>query len=190
MRSHALPPVDGYDPETQRTVAFLAASLDDQTRRIRTSVQDLPVEILEWQEAPERNTVGMLLAHMAVAEAWWIQAGAKGIGDREEISGILRAVIGIEAQDDGMPLPAGGTHPEVLRGKSAADYLALLDRARVATHAVLRSWSDAELDTAIPLRERSVTPGWILYHVLEHTVAHYGQILLLLRIHADRGAAV
>ena len=186
MQRHALPPVDGYDPETQRTVAFLAASLDDQLRRLKEAVDGLEVDALEWQEAPGRNTVGMLLAHLAVAEAWWLQAGAQGIGDREQISGILRAIIGIEAQDDGMPLAADGTHPEVLAGRTLRDYLSLLERARTATHVVLRTWRDEDLDREIALRNRSVTRGWILYHVLEHTVAHIGQILLLLRIREDR----
>jgi uncharacterized damage-inducible protein DinB len=188
MKKHALPAVDGYDPKSQRAVAFLAAALDDQLRRLKESVAGLSIEALEWQEAPGRNTVGMLLAHLAVAEAWWIQAGAKGIGDREEISGILRAVIGIRAQDDGMPLAPDGSHPQALRGRALGDYLALLDRARVASHVVLRGWQDTELEDEVELRERTVTKGWILYHVLEHTVAHYGQILLLLRIRGDRSA--
>ena len=188
MKNLALPAVDGYDPDTQRTVAYAAAALDDQLRRLKESVDGLDVAALEWQEAPGRNTIGMLLAHMAVAEAWWIQAGSQGIADREQIDGILRGIIGIGAQDDGMPLAPDGAHPEALQGKAPSDYFSMLERARTATHVVLRSWQDEDLDVPVELRGRTVTRGWILYHVLEHTVAHYGQLLFLLRIRSDRSA--
>jgi uncharacterized damage-inducible protein DinB len=182
MPELTLPPVDGYDPESQRTVALLAASLDDQLRRLKESVDGLFVTDLEWQPAPGRNTIGMLLAHIAVAEAWWLQAGAKGIFERDQVKRIVKGVIGIEAQEDGMPLPEGGAHPEVLRNKTLADYLSMIDRARVATHVVLRGWADADLDERVQIRDRSVSKSWILYHVFEHMVGHYGQILLLLSL--------
>ena len=87
MSDLVLPPVDGYDADTQRTVAFVAAQLDDQLRRLKASVDGLFTADLEWQQGPGRNTVGMLLAHIAVAEAWWVQAGAKGV--KIEINGRL-----------------------------------------------------------------------------------------------------
>lgn len=189
MKNHALPQVDGYDPNTQRTIAYVAAALDDQLRRLRESVAGLSMEALEWQAEPGRNTIGMLLAHIAVAETWWINAGSKGIGDIEQIHTILEGIIGMRASDDGMPLAPDGVHPEVLGGKTLADYLALIDRARIATHLVLRTWTDAELDRSVELRGRQVTPGWILYHVLEHMIAHYGQILLLLGVRQEQGRA-
>ena len=40
------------------------------------------------------------------------------------------------------------------------------------------------MDEPFQLKDRMVTKGWILYHVLEHMVAHYGQILLLQRLRA------
>ncbi len=182
MPDLTLPTVDGYDPDSQRAVAFLAASLDDQLRRLKESVDGLFTADLEWQQAPGRNTIGMLLAHIAVAEAWWMQAGAKGIHERDEVNRIVQGIIGIQAHEDGLPLPEDGTHPEVLRNKTLADYLSMIDRARMATHVVLRGWTDADLDERVQIKDRSVSKGWILYHVLEHMVAHYGQILLLRRL--------
>ena len=187
MTRHVMPPVEGYDLGTQPTVAFLAASLDDQLRRLREDVAGLDVEALEWQEAPGRNTIGMLLAHLAVAEAWWFHAGARGISEREGINEVLQGVIRMNPEDDGIPLAPDGGHPATLAGKTLGDYLALLERARAASHEVLRGWTDADLDQEVEFRDRRVSRGWILYHVLEHMVAHYGQILLLKRIRADRG---
>ena len=174
-----LPEVEGYEPTSQHTLAFMAAQLDDQLRRLRSSVEGLEVDALEWQLAPGRNTIGMLLAHIAVAETWWMQVGAKGLHRREQADAIVKGVIGIAPDDDGMPIPPDGTHPRLLRGTNVQDYLAMIDRARVATHVVLRGWTDDDLLASVGIRDRAVTKGWIVYHALEHMVAHYGQILLL-----------
>ena len=184
VREHLVPTPEGYDPTTQARILYMAGQLDDQVRRLKESVEGIDPELLEWQIAPGRNTIGMLLAHIAVAEVWWIQAGAKGIRDLPEVNRIVKGVIGIRADEDGLPLPEGGGHPDALKGFTLDQYLALIDRGRVATHAALRTWTDAELDESFQLKGVTVSKGWILYHVLEHMVAHYGQILLLQRLGA------
>ena len=55
----------GYDPTSQAIVGLMAASLDDESRRLREIVSGLEVEHLEWQERPGRNTIGILMAHLA-----------------------------------------------------------------------------------------------------------------------------
>ncbi len=179
MQELVLPPAEGYDAASQRTIAFMASQLDDQLRRLKTSVDGMMVAELEWQNEPGRNTIGMLLAHIAVAETWWMQAGAKGLHEPEQVNTIVKGVIGIETHEDGLPLPADGTHPPALEGRTLGDYVSMIDRARLATHIALRGWSDEELETRVAIKDRSVSKGWILYHVLEHMVAHYGQILAL-----------
>jgi hypothetical protein len=81
--------------------------------------------------------------------------------------------------DDGIPLAADGGHPATLVGRTLLDYLAMLDAAREASHAVLRTWRDDQLANTFPLGERTYSREWIAYHVLEHFAGHYGQILLL-----------
>ena len=182
MQDLVLPPTEGYDAASQRTVAFMASQLDDQLRRLRESVDGMMAAELEWQTEPGRNTIGMLLAHIAVAEAWWMQAGAKGLHERDQVNQIVKGIIGIEAHEDGLPLPDDGLHPDALRSRTLGDYLSMIDRARMATHVALRGWTDSELDERVEIKDRSVSKGWILYHVFEHLVAHYGQILLLKRL--------
>lgn len=182
MREHLVPMPEGYDPATQARIAYMAGQLDDQLRRLKTSVAGLDRAALTWQIGPGRNTIGMLLAHIAVAETWWIQAGAKGIRELDEVNQIVKAVIGIRADEDGLPLPPGGTPPDALADFDLEDYLALIDKGRLATHMALRTWDDTALDEPFLLKGVTVSKGWILYHVLEHMVAHYGQILLLMRL--------
>jgi uncharacterized damage-inducible protein DinB len=187
MRSLSLPAPEGYDLPDQRTVVYMAAQLNDQTQLLKESVRGLQPAALEWQPAPGLNTIGMLLAHMAVAEAWWMNAGVRGIADRDRVEAIVHGVIGIDPADDGMPIAPDGTHPDTLRGRTLDDYLALLAKARAATHAVLREWSDADLDRTVQLREQDIALEWILYHVLEHFSVHYGQILLMRHLLRDEG---
>ena len=68
MAEHLLAVPPTFDRESQAVVGVMAASFDDQSRRLRETVAGLGVEHLEWQERPGRNTVGMLMAHLAGTE--------------------------------------------------------------------------------------------------------------------------
>lgn len=178
MHERKLDTPQGYDPVTQRRVASFAAQLDDQLRRLRQDVADLEVRHLEWQPHAGVNTVGMLLAHLAIVDLWWLVLTPQD-PPHEEPDAIVRPIIGIDMADDGIPLAPDGGHPLALRGKTTVDYFAMLDAARAASHAVLRTWRDEDLDGFIARGERRYTREWIAYHVLEHFAGHYGQILLL-----------
>lgn len=169
----------GYDPRTQRVVGEYAAALDLQYAQLRREVGGKGRRELEWQPRPGVNTTGMLLAHLAVAECWWfcvIAADRAGQTDNDEQ---ILNVLGIRPDDDGLPIAADGVHPPSLSGWTWPDYDALLTRSRNATHHVLRSWTDVDLNRTHATSRREVQRNWILYHVLEHCSAHIGQILLL-----------
>jgi uncharacterized damage-inducible protein DinB len=183
MTEHTLPLPDGYDPARQAEVGLLAAALDDQLRRLRDSVAGLITQHLEWQERPGRNTVGMLLAHIAAVEIGWLQVGCAGLSYEQDSRRVIQEHLGIE--DDGLPLPPGGTHPKCLAGRSLADYIAILDRARAATHLMVRDWTDESLSDAFSADGHSFSHRWVLYHLLEHLAAHHGQIGSLLHAMRD-----
>lgn len=187
MEIRALPQVPGYDPQSQRIVALFAAQFDDQLKLLRDSVKDLTVSQLEWQPRAGVNTVGMLLAHLAVVEVFWITVATKEIPLEPDGDDLTLKTIGIRMDDDGLPLKPDGKHPQTLAGKSAADYLAMIDRARASVHAVLRTWPDSQLEATFARDKRSITRSWTLYHVLEHFAGHYGQILLLKHLMRDAG---
>ena len=188
MQERSLPLSDRYDPTTQQTLQYEAAQLDDQLRDLKAIVEGLEVEHLEWQAEPGRNTIGMLLAHTAVAEVFWTQIAVAGIHGTPEGDERMKAVIGITRDEDGMPLPSAGSHPETLAGMRVQDYLAMLDDARKATHATLSSWRDADLELAFEVGDHFVSRAWTVYHILEHLIAHLGQIRLLKREMKDAGA--
>lgn len=162
-----------------REAGAFVAQLDDQTRRLTEDTRDLTPEELAWQPAPGMNTIGMLLAHIAIVEAYWLHVATSGgtpLSSQE--------VLGIGEDDDGMPLAAGAGPPQTLHGKSLDFYDDLLARARKYTVALTRGMSDAELDRTFTRRRKDGSEDtfnirWVLYHVLEHFAGHYGQILLL-----------
>jgi uncharacterized damage-inducible protein DinB len=176
----------GYDSAANPRVASFAAQLDDQLALLRRNTADLEVRHLEWQPHLGVNTIGMLLAHLAVVDIWWIRIAPRETPEAEHEK-ITREIAGIAMDDDGLPLPPGGRHPKSLAGKTIQDYLRMVDAARAATHRELRAWRDAELSSTYSPRDRIISREWTVYHVLEHFAGHHGQILLLKHLMRDAG---
>lgn len=176
----------GFDAGANPRVASFAAQLEDQLSRLKTDTAGLEVRHLEWQPHPGVNTAGMLLAHLAVVDVWWLRLSPHQTPEAE-CDTIMREIIGIAMDDDGLPLAAGGGHPRTLTGKTLAEYYSMIDSARAATNRELARWRDADLATTFSLRDRVITREWTAYHVLEHFAGHYGQILLLKHLMRDAG---
>ena len=191
MDTRALTFPSGYDPKSQAIMSLFAAQLDDQLLLLKEATRNLTVEQLQWQMRPGMNTIGMLLAHLAVVEFFWINVAAQEIPSEPEGDHLAVKVLGIQMDDDGMPAKAGDLHPATLQGKTANDYFVLLDKARAAIHAEMKKWKDSDLESTYVRKrgtqERKITCSWTLYHVLEHFAGHFGQILLLKHLMRDAG---
>lgn len=191
MERRELPFPSGYDRGSQAMVALFAAQFDDQLRLLKEAVGTLEVRHLEWQPHRGMNTIGMLLAHLAVVEVFWINVATNGIPPEPEGDEIMLKTIGIRMDDDGLPIRLDGLHPQTLSDKSIADYFAMLDKARASIHAEMKEWPDTELESTF-LRRRGdtevhITRSWTLYHVLEHFAGHFGQVLMLKHMMRDAG---
>lgn len=182
MKSYELKFPDGFDPATQQIVGMFVAQLDDQLRDLKDIVKDMSVNDLEWQQGIGMNTIGMLLAHLAVVEVFWINVAAAEIPQEPDGESRIKEVIGIGGYDDGMPLPEDGRHPSALTGKSLDEYISMLDAARKATYNALNAWSDSTLNQCYMIEKDRLSRAWTLYHVLEHLSCHIGQIRLLKRL--------
>lgn len=181
----------GYDRKSQALVSSFAAQLDDQLALLKEAVAKLSVEQLEWQPHRGMNTIGMLLAHLAVVEVFWINVAACEMTPEPDGEELMKRTIGILMDDDGMPIKPDGLHPQTLAGKTADDYLKMLDLARASIHTEMRTWKDADIESSYTRKrgdqERKITKSWTLYHVLEHFAAHFGQILLIMHLMRDAG---
>jgi uncharacterized damage-inducible protein DinB len=179
MSKVTLPVPEGYDPGTSPVVSTTAAQLDALLATLTRPVGEATPEQLEWQLRPGVNTIGMLLAHLAIVEVYWVEVVGRGIESDEEANRIVHRTLGIRMEEDGMPLAEDGIHPRSLAGKTAADYLEILRKARAATHRVLRSWDDGRLVETRTVDGREVSLAWLLYHLVEHFAYHHGQIAQL-----------
>jgi uncharacterized damage-inducible protein DinB len=166
-----------------RELELFVAQLDDQSRRLAADTRGLTRAALEWQPAAGMNTIGMLLAHLAIVEVYWMQIGPLG-----QTSPSTLEALGIGVDDDGMPLAPRGRPPRGLAGRMLRYYDDLLARARTHTREVAATLNDGDLDREFTRRRRDGTVQvlnlrWVFYHVLEHFAGHYGQILLLRHLH-------
>jgi uncharacterized damage-inducible protein DinB len=163
-------------------VGSCVAGLDELRSRLLDAVRDLTPAELAWQPRPGANTIGMLLAHVAVAETHLAQVGL--LGERD---GHVHDVIGITVEDEGLPLAADAPPSPALDGKTLAFYADLLARSGAHTRSAATGLADDVLDADIvrPARadgtHRIFTRRWVLFHMLEHAAGHLGQVQALRR---------
>jgi len=178
-----------FKPTPGRSRAAMAwvAHLDDQAKLLAKDLKDITPAELQWQPKPGVNTIGMLLAHIAIVEVFWLHV-VEGHATEEN----MRKCLGIGTDDDGMPLKPAGTRPKGLDGRDFKYYLKLMQRARAHTRKHVRRLRDADLSRSITRTRRNgqrqrISVRWVLYHLAEHFSGHYGQVLLLRHLHRDRG---
>jgi uncharacterized damage-inducible protein DinB len=187
MPDNLLPLPPRFDAATQAVVGTLTAGLDDQLRKLEASIAGLSVAALEWQSAPGMNSIGMLVAHLALVEVWWIRLAPAATDQFADMDGRFREILGIGGMDDGIDVNGTTAFPAALRGKGVAYYVGLLRKARAVVHAELERWTDADLSKVVTGQRGSVSYRWILYHVLEHFAGHLGQVLLVKHQARDAG---
>jgi uncharacterized damage-inducible protein DinB len=165
------------------TVALKLAELADIHAKLERAIRELSPGTLAWQPAPGSNTIGMLVAHIAINEAHLGQVGLRG-----ERDGHVADVLGIGPEDDGLPIEQfGGRPPQALAGKTAAFFADLLVRALTHTRDSARALREDALGAEVvrpPRPDGSVRVfdrRWILHHMVEHAALHLGQVNTLRR---------
>lgn len=177
----------GYKANSQRMVGLFAAQLDSQLTRLKRDLDGFTVEQLEWQPQPGMNTIGMLLAHLAVVDVFWLIVATREMPLEPDGDDLTKEIIGIRGDDDGLPLKEDGKHPKTLAGKTLRQYWEMLDAARGEVHKEMQQWTDDQLENTFTMRDRQITRSWAVYHVLEHFAAHYGQILMIRHMMRNAG---
>src|SRR5881396_3815576 len=96
--TYILEPAEGMKSSL---VGLFLAQLDDLNKNLADDARGATAEELAWQPAPGMNTIGMLLAHIALVEVGWIGAAAVGL-DFFKID-----ELPVKWADSGIPLAAG-----------------------------------------------------------------------------------
>ena len=131
--------------------------LQEMHRDIAKAVDGLPSEALDWVPGQEMNSINVLVVHLASAERFWIGDMAMGESSnrvREE-EFLVRRLTGAELN----------------QRLAAADDFARTAFSRLAA-------SDLDTLRKSPRSGKEFTVGWCLFHALEHTALHTGQIQL------------
>jgi len=170
--------------------ALWFAGLEEQRAKLLRGLQGIGAAELGWQPAPGANTIGMLLAHLAVSEAHIADVAFARLAKSR-----VREVIGLGPDDDGMPLAEDAAPPATFDGKELAYYEDLLARARAHAREVIAGLEEADLVREVVRPQqpdgstRVFDPRWMLYHLVEHEAGHHAQILLLRHLYRKRAAS-
>jgi len=122
---------------------------------IREAAEDLSPKALDWVPGHEMNSIGILLAHLAGAEKYWLGEVVAGAGSARDRSAEFKS-----------------------RDVPVEELLARLDDSLRYCRNVFEGLKieDLQASRISPRDGRQVTVGWSLAHGLEHTAQHCGHI--------------
>lgn len=119
------------------------------------------------------NSIGTLLAHLAAIEMDWLYSEVQ----QTTIPADILALLPPEVRDPDGRLVA-------VPGVPLAVHLDRLAQTRTVLVEVFQGMATAELRRVRHLPEMTVSPEWVLYHLLQHEVEHRGE-LGMVRLRAE-----
>ncbi len=162
-----------------REAALFLAQLDNLSERMTRNLRELSKPQLAWQIAPGCNSIGMLLAHVAITEVFWIKHVMQADIHADEK---IEEILGIDINGDGMPLDKEELVTIHLQ-KDLDHFVSLLQKARAFTTTIARTLTDTDMEKQVPVtvmdQPAIASVRWTLYHLLEHQAGHFGQMLLI-----------
>jgi uncharacterized damage-inducible protein DinB len=153
-------PIAGYSPAIGRLVGMLSYARSTTL----AAVDGLTMAELDHLHDAESNSIGALLAHIAVVERSY------QILTFEE-----RLMSAEENERWTVPLKLGANGRRELRGQTLDHYLAALDEVRRATLQGLAARDDEWLERSVTVAPR-INAHWAWFHVAEDEINHRGQI--------------
>jgi uncharacterized damage-inducible protein DinB len=131
---------------------------------LTTAVAPLSAEHLALRAAPTLRPIWVIAAHIIAARVYW-----------------FHRVMG-EGSDDLAPLQTWDDDGEPAR--SAAELELGLERAWEMIEDCLQRWTAKDFEQQFTASHgRTLTRQWIIWHLLEHDLAHGGELFLTLGMH-------
>lgn len=156
--------LDGYDPVIGRWLWTLEATRG----RLKEALDGISPADLDWTPPERGNSVGSLLYHIAAIEADWLYVEILAVEFPSEID----ALFPYDVRD-------GDGRLSVVAGLDLSAHLGRLDMVRGWLLDAFRSIDLDEFRRLRHLEPYSVTPEWVLHHLIQHEAEHRGQILQL-----------
>lgn len=145
-------------------------ALEEVRSRTLRAVEGLEQAELDWTgEDGAENSIGSLLYHIAVVEISWLYFDCLNRPAPEHVQAVLPHELVVGDRLTHVPGEALGLHLARLH----------LTRRQFLDEVRRMSLADWELLRHPPGENYEVTPGWAVFHLVEHEAAHTGQILAL-----------
>lgn len=166
-------------PGMTPAVGRLARMLFEQRDRFVRMTAGLSIDDVAWKPSPGANSIGALLLHMGAVPLWYLYEVFQGEAMPEE----LAARYCLDLDDEAAPLDA----PR----KSAGRLIAEMEWAHDQLAEWLRQRTDPDLNrTYAPRRGgAAMTLRWVLWHLVEDTLHHRGQVAYIRRLLVERSDA-
>jgi uncharacterized damage-inducible protein DinB len=165
-RMLAVDTVPGFPPEIGR----LLWELEEVRNRTLHVIEGLDQRTLEWAgPRGDENSISTLLYHIAIVEMDWLFMDIH----EGELPDALRGDLPFPFVTDG--------RLTVVKGVSLGDHVARLERTRrVFLDDVARmSLADWRKPRSPKNEDYSVTPEWMVFHLVEHEAGHIFQVSAL-----------
>jgi uncharacterized damage-inducible protein DinB len=139
------------------------------------ALQHLTPEQLELRTAPGQWRVWQLAAHIAGARAYWFHEWM-GEGD-PSVRGLFRVA---HTTVPNLPLEDAGWEDDETHPRDASQLIDGLTQTWAVIDDCLERWTSEDLAVDFakqrPSGTRTVSRGWVIWHVLEHDIHHGGEI--------------
>lgn len=165
--------LDSYQPEVGRAVWMLEAA----RWRLWECLSGLDTTVLDWQPTYGGNGIGTLLYHIAAIEADWLYTEVLQMPFPPEIDALLLFNI----RDDTGRLT-------VVTNQSLAEHQHRLNVCRAHLLAAYQEMSLADFRRLRQFDRYSVSPEWVLHHLIQHETEHRGQIMEVRLLALENGA--
>jgi len=153
-------PIAGYSPTIGRLVGILSYARSTTL----AAVDRLTMAELDHLQDAESNSIGALLAHIAVVERSY-----------QILTFEDRLMTSDETERWSVALKLGADGRRVLRGQPLEHYLSNMSEAREATLKALAARDDDWLERSVAVAPR-INAHWAWFHVAEDEINHRGQI--------------
>jgi uncharacterized damage-inducible protein DinB len=154
-------PLGGSVPEIGRGLW----ALEDTRQRMARSLEGIDPAVIDWCPPEGGNTIGTLLYHIAAIEADWLFTDVL----QHEFPPELEPLFPFDVRDNQGRLVA-------VQNVSLEEHLGRLAATRAILLASFRDMDVEEYRRLRHMEEYSVTPEWVLHHLMQHEAEHRGHM--------------
>lgn len=164
--------LEGYQPEIGRVVWMLEAA----RWRLYECLAELDTAVLDWQPTHGGNSIGTLLYHIAAIEADWLYVEVL----QQPFPAEIDALLSFDVRDADGRLTA-------VTNQSLAEQQHRLNICRAHLLTTYQEMSVADFRRLRQFDAYSVTPEWVLHHLIQHETEHRGQITEVALLALEKG---